>query len=830
MKHRVYHLGTKFFRTLRTEGLARALAKTHHYCKKTALSEPDRTPDRLPLDPILIDPIPGLNFPDPTLTPTISIIVPVYNQWKHTWNCLSTIAGACQRYTYEVILADDNSDDSTSTEAPKIANLIIVRDGVNRKFVRNCNLAAASAHGQFLFFLNNDTKCAPHAIDALAEMLLARPEIGIAGSKLIYPDGRLQECGGIVWSDGSAANYGNRQNPSLPDFMHPHQADYVSGAALMIRHDLWKELGGFDDRYAPAYYEDTDLSMAVRQSGKEVWVETASVIIHYEGASNGTDVTTGLKAYQIRNREIFQAKWQEILNSDHLPSTTMPWMAAERPHGRIGILVVDHYIPTPDQDAGSACTRHYLETLATLGHRVIFLGENFVRSEPYTTQLERLGIEAWVGNWHANHWKQMLAERAHGIDIVIFNRPHITAKFLPQIRTLLPQAALSYFGHDLHFLREERAATLLPPGPARKQKLIDAAAVQRQESDIYRQVHTALTISTDEREQITKTFDFTLIETFPGYAFPIRSQPHPIPTGPATFIFVGGFNHHPNQDGVEWFLSSIWPLVREALPDARFWIIGSKMPEFYRTLGHGVEALGRLSDSDLSLRYASCHAVVAPLRYGAGLKGKVIQALAEGLPIITTTVGAEGLPAELKSSLRPQNEPDAFAKAMIDSCKSTLTQSEIRHAALIWAERYYSKAASSLFFSNWVKKQIPAIKCLWGLSHDGWTGNQAAYRLSSGRYNFSSWCPSFHFVEKSEDFCVTVQSGETVILSIIHTESGIMERFFELDDDATIIIKTSRTASPAQVGHGVDLRHLGIKLTLTVQSQISSFSRYDNDE
>src|SRR5690606_3762654 len=135
------------------------------------------------------------------------------------------------------------------------------------------------------------------------------PGAGLVGSQLLYPDGRLQEAGGLVFDDGSAANYGRFEAPDDPRFASLRDTDYCSGAALAIARALFDRLGGFDGRYAPAYYEDTDLAFAVRAAGCRVLYQPASRVVHLEGASAGTDVRSGIKAYQVRNRAVFAAKW-----------------------------------------------------------------------------------------------------------------------------------------------------------------------------------------------------------------------------------------------------------------------------------------------------------------------------------------------------------------------------------------------------------------------------------------------------------------------------------------------------------------------------------------
>ncbi len=236
-------------------------------------------------------------------TPEVSIIIPVHNKFSTTYDCLDSIVKALPDRSFEIIIADDCSDDETMLAALVFAGGVrIVRNATNLGFVRTCNAGAQLARGRFLFFLNNDTLVKPGWLDELVQTFEQVPNVGIAGSKLLFPDGRLQEAGGIIWRLGDGWNWGRGRDPNAPAFSFLRDADWVSGAALMIERTLFNELGGFDEYYAPAYYEDTDLAFRVRALGKRVVVLPASEIVHLEGVSAGTDTSRpGMKRFQVVN-------------------------------------------------------------------------------------------------------------------------------------------------------------------------------------------------------------------------------------------------------------------------------------------------------------------------------------------------------------------------------------------------------------------------------------------------------------------------------------------------------------------------------------------------
>ena len=331
--------------------------------------------------------------------PTVSIIIPVYNQIHYTYACLLSILEHTKDVSYEVIIADDVSTDATEHLSEYAEGLVICRNSTNQGFLRNCNNAARHARGKYVMFLNNDTQVTENWLSSLVQLIESDPSIGMTGSKLVYPDGRLQEAGGIIWSDGSGWNYGRLDNPDKPEYNYVKDVDYISGAAILLSNELWNQIGGFDTRFAPAYCEDSDLAFEVRKAGYRVVYQPKSKVIHFEGISNGTDVQgTGLKRYQVANSRKLKEKWaDEFAKQCENDGNPDPFRARERSMGKPIILVVDHYVPTYDKDAGSKTTYQYLKMFLKKGYVVKFLGDNFMNEEPYTSELEQMGIEVLYG-------------------------------------------------------------------------------------------------------------------------------------------------------------------------------------------------------------------------------------------------------------------------------------------------------------------------------------------------------------------------------------------------------------------------------------------------
>ncbi|MEK7991479.1 MAG: glycosyltransferase family 2 protein [Thiotrichaceae bacterium] len=262
--------------------------------------------------------------------PRVSIVIPVFNKVAYTYNCLLTVVKIDPEISKEVIILNNASSDETEAFLNQLqgGGFKVINNNENKGFVGACQQGAAMATGEFILLLNNDTQVRTGYLSKMLALFDNDADVGLVGSKLIYPNGRLQEAGGIIFNDASGCNYGRLQDPSFPHFNQNREVDYCSGASLMIRTILWQHWGGFDNRYAPAYYEDTDLCFTARSKGYKVMYCHDSQVIHHEGITSGTDVTQGFKAFQVINHKKFYQKWRDVLATQHCSPLTPPDKAA----------------------------------------------------------------------------------------------------------------------------------------------------------------------------------------------------------------------------------------------------------------------------------------------------------------------------------------------------------------------------------------------------------------------------------------------------------------------------------------------------------------------
>jgi len=307
----------------------------------------------------------------------VSIVIPVFNHWQDTLACLESIARLTSGPSYEVIVVDDGSSDGTSGLLEQIEGVVSLRNEQNLGFIGSCNRGAGAARGAFLVFLNNDTVVTPGWLEALARTFQTVPGIGLAGAKLIYPDGRLQEAGSMIWRDATGCNYGRFDDVGHPRYNFTREVDYCSGACVMVTRSLFWELGGFDSQFTPAYYEDTDLAFKIRHAGHKVIYQPHARIIHHEGLTSGTSLESGVKSYQRVNQTKFRRRWSERLELHPPPPPPgldpNDYIRNLEVASRSQVLVIDHRLPSPDRDGGSLRMMEMIRAVRRRGHHVTFV-------------------------------------------------------------------------------------------------------------------------------------------------------------------------------------------------------------------------------------------------------------------------------------------------------------------------------------------------------------------------------------------------------------------------------------------------------------------------
>ena len=564
--------------------------------------------------------------------PRVRIVVPVHGQLPYTLRCLDSLTTAAGRTAFRVVVVDDASSDGSADVLERIEHLRVLRLMDNVGYVHAVNVGAADADEPYVCLLNNDVEVTDGWLDAMVALLDDDPQVGLVGARLVELDDPdvLLEAGGAVFADAEAWNYGRGDAADADPYRHVREVDYCSAAAIVVRTSAWRELGGFDERYAPAYYEDVDLAFGVRSLGYQVMYTPAAVVRHAEGATHGRDPVDGVKAYQMRrNRRLLAAKWPSAIAAQ-APGPERVLRARDRRPGP-RVVIVDTKVPTPDVDAGSVRMWEIVESLRRQGAVVSLVATDTEPRNPWSGILRHNRVEVFDSYVHLGRMVEQLDP-----DVVVLSRLNVATSLLLDVRAHAPNALLVFDTVDLHHLRVSRQAEL--EGTTEAGRL--ARSFEELELAAVRACDVTLVVSTAEQQllaQVTPHADVRVLATVHSAA----------PMGPAFaerngVLFVGNHHHTPNTDAALHLANDVMPMVRRTLPGLRLTMVG----------GHPPQSVLDLADEhtmvpgwvpELTSLYDEARVAVAPLRYGAGVKGKVAEAMSRGIPTVLTPVAAEGM-------------------------------------------------------------------------------------------------------------------------------------------------------------------------------------------
>ena len=576
-------------------------------------------------------------------SPKVSIIIPVFNNWWTTYRLLQTLRTNRDSTPYEVIVVDDGSNDLTPLALSNIRGIKVITLKKNVGYLLATNLGASYAKGEFIALLNNDTEPMEGWLDRLVEALEKDCQIGLAGSNLVSSDGKLQESGAQIFRDGHGWNLGRGQSPLQSEYMFVKDVDYCSAAAILIRSSLWSDIGGFDERYIPAYYEDTDLAFEVRKRKFKVVNIPDSVVLHVEGVSHGKDLSSGLKSHQVSNRKKFLKKWGSEL-AHHWENVGEP--RVEHLRNSLGIVVlVDKQFPAEFRDSGSIRTIRLAKSLGELGYHVIVFADDQSTTTLDHRKLRDDGIET---HHSLGSLQKSLELREKRVKFIWLIRSEIIHKYLDVFMQITPGAEVICDMLDLNYEIKS-----------------DSRVISKSHLEILDSPFKKVLVSPYEvkivKEQFPQTHVLSLWKPFPS--FPVKGN---FDTRNGC-IFVGGFRHLPNIEGIKWLANEVVPILTNLGYSEKIRAVGSGLDLETQLLLEkmGIQVFGGVDDKNLADLYNSSKMAVVPLLSGRGLKGKFAEAASHNLPIITTSVGAEGFNDKSGSGYWTANDPETFARYIL---------------------------------------------------------------------------------------------------------------------------------------------------------------------
>ena len=566
--------------------------------------------------------------------PLVSIIIPLHNKFRYAYKSISSILKVKPIVPYEIIIGNDMSTGNAKIIEQYVKNTIVHNNNVKNNYFKSCNEVAKLSRGKYILFLNNGAKVHKEWLISLIKLIESDNKIGMVGSKLIFPNGKLQEAGGIVWNNGECFRFGSGYNLDFPEYNYVKEVDYISGTSILIRKSIWEKIGGFDKRYMPVYYVDIDFAFELRRIGYKVMYQPKSVVEYDEGISNINNLSS--KEIQIINRKKFVEKWKNDLKYQKEKGNTF----LSRDRGNNRIFVIDSFVPSYNKNAGYRCTFMYLNLFKEIGLQVTFLPNDFQKIEPYTTILQQKGIEILYGDWYQKNIENWLKNNLKYFNFVYLERPEIGLRYIDLIRQHF-SGKIFYFPHDIHHIRLSREYNITHD----ERTLNQSKIIKKIEMDIFSKADIIHVVGNYEYQILKEKFDKKFIRNIPIYIYDKQ-----LPNVEKDFskrkdlIFVGGFLHTPNKDAVLWFSQYVYPKIVDKFQDMIWHIVGSNMPdEIIKLESKNIKIEGFLSDEDLYSLYQKCRIAIVPLRFGAGVKGKIVEAAYNQIPIVTTSIGGEGL-------------------------------------------------------------------------------------------------------------------------------------------------------------------------------------------
>lgn len=369
--------------------------------------------------------------------PLVSIVIPTFNRAALLLETLSALVMNTD-IPYEVIVVDDCSSDNTPALLDKTHNISIVRNQKNQDFIVSCNLGAQQARGTYVLFLNNDVRVTSGWLRKLVETVQINEDCLAVGPKIVQPDGYLQECGSILWPDGTTCGYGRGDYPYLPQYNFVREVDFCSGACLLVDRVLFERLGGFDELYRPAYYEEADLGFAVRKAGYKVLVQPAATVCHLEFGTNSTRRALSLMDI---NRKKFRSKWADELSKQALKNDILGGRDRRR-MGERALILIKSLLPQAEGMGENRQTR-FIDSLVKKGFLITVVPTDEKRQEPAAQIIDHVqqnGIEIFYGGLY--NVNELLQSRYGFYNKIFLLDSGLSSQYSRLLRRSFPQAEI----------------------------------------------------------------------------------------------------------------------------------------------------------------------------------------------------------------------------------------------------------------------------------------------------------------------------------------------------------------------------------------------------
>jgi GT2 family glycosyltransferase len=594
--------------------------------------------------------------------PRVSVVIVSYGGWDLLSTCLSTLRVNTD-LVYEVVILDSASPDKTAECLRReVVGARMLFEDKNVGFAVGSNKAAAAARAPLLCFLNPDAFVQPGWLPPLIEVLERHVDVGAVVPLLLNEDGTIQEAGSVVDSEAWAIALGADAPASSLEYQFGRDVAFGSAACLLTRKSHFDRVGGFDPAYRVGYYEDVDLCFKLAELGLRTRFEPRSTVVHVRF---GSSTSASARRQVQENRLVFVDRWSDRLKAQprltEVPRHAHRLVAARDLHAYERILIFDDRVPHVDRGSGDPRMAKLLLQAASLWPkgRITLVAASADGAVEYARPLLEAGIEVVAP---PVDWDDWFTSRAFHYSVVVVSRSSNAERFREHLRSTQPQAMRIFDAEALTFRRLDRQALLTDEPEQQGALRVLALAAAESEIRAVEEADLVFTVSEEERAFVQAVAPEKPVILLPSYVEPQDDPPgfdarHDV-------IFFGGFlggSGSPNEDALLHLVREVMPLVWEAEPELKLRVIGADPTEAVIELqNEHVDVIGYVADPIEWLGEARVH--VHPMRFGAGIKLKLLETMAAGLPFVTTRVGAEGLGLGDLGALLVNDEPVEIAR------------------------------------------------------------------------------------------------------------------------------------------------------------------------
>ena len=600
-------------------------------------------------------------------SPKVSIIIPFYNQLDYTINCLNHLhTHLSDSIKFEILLINDNSLENCDLNF--IKGIRVIKNTQNQGFLKSINIGIKESRGEFIYILNNDTEVKKGFLEELLYVFNNFSNVGAVGSKLLNADGTLQEAGCVFLKDCSIHQIFTKKEVYYPQINYINKVDYCSGCSLLFKkYTDDNQINLFDEQFAPAYFEETDFCFQLKYlQGKDVYYTPFSEVLHYNGVSYNSAKNSSVDKLKQKeelfavNRQKFKSKWQAQI--DAIKATTIE-ARIEEIYDNKSVVIFCGVIPPYDKDSGSNRLKEIIQQYVEMGYYIIMAKNKTYLPEvenEYILFYERLGVNVFYEHKLSVTLGQYLQKHISNKTIAWFYNPNVFMEYHNLAQQYLPGATVVFDMVDIHHLRYKRAIELEPKNALYKKQYSKYLSI---EAEAAKAADYVITISDFEEKYMEQFCEAKKIITISNIHYRKTSIENTLPFEDRKDIIFIGSSHTPNIDALYFLYNDIMPIVWKEIPDLKVNIIGN-VKDCIKDISHP-NFIFQGYVPNIETFFFSNKLMVASLRYGAGVKGKIGQAFEYFLPIVTTSIGAEGMQLVNEENALINDNSVGFANAII---------------------------------------------------------------------------------------------------------------------------------------------------------------------